>query len=388
MVLSLQVSIHPRGGSARRITSIQSRVVARATTCSPVHLQLQARCLDLRIHISHATYKTSPRPKLLHAKTTDQDMLGHKPSGSDRASEKAPKLSRHQRHIIREARTEARLSKKKDRASQRKVLKDLTRALERSNLGGENKTSPTRRQHTIVNNNNSRRVGKISFGSHDGKTANKNVQSRKKSQRLGFEAEYVGKLLKFMSEIELQTWIESVFKPHLDEWCRECLSAPASQLDVDTAHDDPLGFANAVLSEAMDHQESSGLLGPVLWAPDACFTPIQSKWKQRDGLTFIQHSATTACLVVRDGLRAGKFAEISDEQFLHTAAALLLTTVLINLRTGSPYFQKLSKELSLGTNVKSSWESENGQVRVNEVPAVNKMNLCVRVKETMADGGR
>ncbi|GAB7327110.1 hypothetical protein MBLNU13_g11028t1 [Cladosporium sp. NU13] len=107
------------------------------------------------------------------------------------------------------------------------------------------------------------------------------------------------------------------------------------------AQDAPCSFAEAVLQEAMNQHSSSGLLGSLLGETDACPTAFHSQKKGTDDLTFIQHSAMVACLVLRDGQLSHPFSTKACRRKRHHAAAMLLMSVIMDTKTNSEYFLRI-----------------------------------------------
>jgi hypothetical protein len=66
-----------------------------------------------------------------------------------------------------------------------------------------------------------------------------------------------------------------------------------------------------------------------------------SKKKRNNSLTFIQHSAMVACLIVRDGHLSPPFSGKALERKRHQAAAALLASVIMDLKTDFGYFLRL-----------------------------------------------
>lgn len=158
---------------------------------------------------------------------------------------------------------------------------------------------------------------------------------------LGFDSSYLdtlGDASSFMSNDQTRTWIISVHNSHLESWYHDCLSASANQYRLIAAQNDPHTFTKAVVHEAMVQHASSESLRPLLGEVDTCPTAFHLQMKHSDSLTFVQHSAMVACLVVRDGQRGGAFAACEDSLMLHRAGALLLTSVIMDLKTDFGYF--------------------------------------------------
>lgn len=178
-------------------------------------------------------------------------------------------------------------------------------------------------------------------GSQNGESATRETRSMKGMLPLPFDNVYlrvVGDRGSFMTNDQIMDWIKSVFNPHIKNWYHECLSAPENQPCVEAAQDAPYAFAEAVLQEAMDQHSSSGLLGSLLGETDACPTAFHSQKEGTGNLTFIQHSAMVACLVVRDGQLSHPFSTNACRRKRHHAAAMLLTSVIVNIKTHSGYF--------------------------------------------------
>jgi hypothetical protein len=146
-----------------------------------------------------------------------------------------------------------------------------------------------------------------------------------------------------------------------------------------------------VTDEAMSQHESSGLLGSLLGETDACPTAFHLEKKRNNSLTFIQHSAMVACLIVRDGHLSQSFSGKPLERKRHQAAAALLASVIMDLKTDFGYFMRLL----LDVEEKDGWtsederallamqESENrerfaaSQVSVKEVPRLVRMSSAL-----------
>jgi hypothetical protein len=96
------------------------------------------------------------------------------------------------------------------------------------------------------------------------------------------------------------------------------------------------------------------MLGPLLGEEETCPTAFHLQMVQSNNLSFIQHSAMVACLVVRDGPREGSFEAMRSTLKLHRVAATLLTTVIMDLKTDLGYFLRLFLGLDQGAAL--SWE--------------------------------
>lgn len=145
----------------------------------------------------------------------------------------------------------------------------------------------------------------------------------------------------FMNNDQIMDWLKSVFKPHIQDWYHECLSAPENHSHVEAAQANPYFYSKAAFEEAMYQHVSSELLGSLLGERDACPTAFHLEKKRNNSLTFVQHSAMVACLIVRDGQLSPKFSAHSCERKRHRAAAALLASVVMDLTADLGYFLRL-----------------------------------------------
>lgn len=176
---------------------------------------------------------------------------------------------------------------------------------------------------------------------------------------LGFDNSYlrnVGDRKTFMSNVQIRSWMESVFDPHLETWYRDCLSMPSCQSHLASAQEDPSAFAEAVLQELIYQHDSSRLVRTLTGEAAGCPTAFHLDLEQRNCLTFVQHKAMVACLVVRDGRRAGQFAKCTRERKLHRAAVMLLVSVIMDLKNESGYFSRLLVGVNEGTTYSNPME--------------------------------
>lgn len=185
-------------------------------------------------------------------------------------------------------------------------------------------------------------------------------------------------------------WLKSVFKPHIQDWYHECLSATENQSHVEAAQANPYFFSKAVFEEAMDQHVSSELLGSLLGERDACPTAFHLEKKRNNSLTFIQHSAMVACLIVRDGQLSPKFSAHSCERKRHRAAAALLASVVMDLTTDLGYFLRLllnveEEGVSTGGDGQAlvTMESEEEQQGVESESSVKKVLRVLRMSSEM-----
>jgi hypothetical protein len=187
-------------------------------------------------------------------------------------------------------------------------------------------------------------VGVIQPGSQNQQSTARETRSMTGMLPLPFDKVYlsgVGDQTSFMTNDQIMDWIKSAFDPHIKDWYYECLSAPENQSRVEAVRDAPYVFAEAVVEEAMDQHSSSELLGSLLGETDACPTAFRLQKRRANNLTFIQHSAMVACLVVRDGKLSHPFSINACRRRRHHAAAMLLTSVITDLKTNFGYFQRL-----------------------------------------------
>jgi len=229
--------------------------------------------------------------------------------------------------------------KKKNRNYGLKAMNKLTKALARSSLGDEDKKK--RGNGNKLSKKQRKRLRMRQSGSQNGESIARETRSMSGMLPLPFDNLYLremGDRGSFMTNDQIMDWIKSVFNPHIKNWYHECLSAPENQPRVEAAQDAPYAFAKAVLQEAMDQHSSSGLLGSLLGETDACPTASHSQKEGTDNLTFIQHSAMVACLVVRDGQLSHPFSTNACRRKRHLAAAMLLTSVIMDIKTDSGYF--------------------------------------------------
>jgi hypothetical protein len=181
----------------------------------------------------------------------------------------------------------------------------------------------------------------------------------------------------FMDNDQTLDWVKSVFKPHIEDWWHECLSVPENKSLVKAAQAAPRIFAEAVVEEAMDQHDSSGLLGSLLGEADACPTAFHLEKKRNNSLTFIQHSAMVACLVVRDGQLSHQFSAKALDRKRHQTAAALLASVIMDLKADLGYFLGLSLDVKEEYKRKTSERQEQvvrSQASSKEVSRVYHMD--------------
>ena len=229
--------------------------------------------------------------------------------------------------------------KKKNRNYGLKAMNKLARALTRTSLGNQdNKKDGNGKK---LSKKQCKKLRIRQSGSQNGESATRETRSMKGMLPLPFDNVYlreVGDRGSFMTSDQIMDWIKSVFNPHTKNWYHECLSAPENQPCVEAAQDAPYAFAEAVLQEAMDQHSSSGLLVSLLGETDACPTAFLSQKEGTGNLTFIHPSAMVACLVVRDGQLSHPFSTNACRRKRHHAAAMLLTSVIVNIKTHWGYF--------------------------------------------------
>lgn len=249
--------------------------------------------------------------------------------------------------------------KKRDRESGAKVLNELCLALSRSSLSEKPTKNQRKKMNRAARNEaQSRKQPSPQKTEYKGKKVQDTTPSTRKTRSMNgmlplpfdnSHLEKLGKPSSFMTNDQIRTWIMSVYTPHLTSWYHDCLSAWSNQNRLKAAQDDPHIFTKAVLREAMDQHESSELLGSLLGEADKCPTAFHLQMKHTGSLSFVQHSAMVACLIVRDGQRDGAFAASNDLKKLHQAAVFLLTSVIVDLKTDSGYFLELFTSTDKGT---------------------------------------
>jgi hypothetical protein len=280
--------------------------------------------------------------------------------------------------------------RKRDRESGANVLNQLTNALARSNLsdkptksqrkkmkraaGGEEQAqTPTsitlsklgkklakqQRKEMRREARKEKQARKLAF-LHQNKSKKKSGKAQPTSRKtrsmmgmlpLGFDSSYLiepGNVSWFMTNDQIRTWIMSVYTPNLKNWYHECLSVPANQYHLIAAQKDPHAFTKATMLEAATQHHSTRMLGPLLGEEETCPTAFHLQMVQSNNLSFIQHSAMVACLVVRDGPREGSFEAMRSTLKLHRVAAKLLTAVIMDLKTDLGYFLRLFLGLDQG----------------------------------------
>jgi hypothetical protein len=273
----------------------------------------------------------------------DQNMAAYDPPGPPEATAHETESSQktHPNHTHHPAHGHHN-KKKKNRNFGAKAMSKLADALARSSLGDEDN-----RKHGNGKKLSKRQRKKLRVrqsGSQNGKSTTRETRSMKGMLPLPFNNVYLremGDQESFMTNDQIKDWIKSVFDPHIKDWYHECLRAPENQPSVEAAQDAPYSFAEAVFQEAMDQHGSSGLLGSLTGEIDACPTAFHQQKKRTNNLTFIQHSAMVACLVVRDGQLSNPFSTNACRRKRHHAAAMLLTSVLMDLKTDLGYFPRL-----------------------------------------------
>jgi hypothetical protein len=214
---------------------------------------------------------------------------------------------------------------------------------------------------------------------------------------LGFDSSYLvepGNVSRFLTNDQIRTWIMSVYTPHLKQWYQECLSAPANQYHLIAAQNDPHAFTKAILLEAATQHNSAKMLGPLLEEEETCPTAFHLQMKQSNNLSFVQHSAMVACIVVRDGHREGSFKAMKSALKLHRVAATLLTTVIMDLKTDMGYFLKLFLGIDQGSAL--SWEdsqallalkvSKEGEQATNRKAKITKVSKTIQIPSNLFRG--
>ena len=242
-------------------------------------------------------------------------------------------------------------NKRRNRDKGGKILSQLTKALARSSLkdddsmeeDGKKLTRNQRKKQTKHVAHKEKRTSK-SAGGQNGKSTTRVTRSRVGMLPLGFDNLYLSKCggpSSFMNNDQIRRWLKSVFTPHIENWYHECLSAPANQSRLKTAQGAPRDFAKAVVKEALNQHSSAESQGYLLEKENVCPTAYHLEKKQDNSLTFIEHSTMVACLVVRDGQRDGSFGGYANRRMLHLAAAMLLTSVIMDIRNDLGYFLRL-----------------------------------------------
>ncbi|KAM0710861.1 hypothetical protein Q7P35_001599 [Cladosporium inversicolor] len=265
--------------------------------------------------------------------------------------------------------------KKRNHDSGATTMKQLIRALAQSNLrddddsqhgNGKKLTKSQRKKQKIrpprrgAQAQRPSSLGETQSGGQSGQSTTSNTRRRKDMLPLPSDNVYLSKVRgfrAFMSNDQTRDWIKSVFKPQIENWHHELLSVPQNQSRVKAAQAAPYVFSNAVVEEAIDQHSSSGLLGSLLGEKNSCPTDFHLEKKRNDSLTFIQHSAMIACLVVRDGQLSHQFSSKALDRKRHQAAATLLASVIMDLKTDFGYFVRLL----LDVEEKNVSTSEDGQ---------------------------
>lgn len=268
--------------------------------------------------------------------------------------------------------------KKKNRNSGDVTLKQLTRALAQSSLGdnddskhedGKKLTKKQRKKQKSrmspgkLQVQNPLSVAATISGGQNGQSTTEGSRRRYSNRPLPFDGVCLSKVRgfrPFMNNNQIMDWLKSVFKPHIQNWYHECLSAPENQPHLEAAQANPYFFSRTVFEEAIDQHDSSELLGSLLEETDACPTAFHLEKKRNNSLTFVQHSAMVACLVVRDGHVGPKFSTHAGERKHHQAAAALLASVVMDLTTDLGYFLRLL----LDVEEEGVSTSEDGQALV------------------------
>ena len=268
--------------------------------------------------------------------------------------------------------------KKRSRGSGAATLKQLTRALAQSTLGDDDDSKPedgkklTKTQRKKQKTRPPRRgahaqrpdlVGAAQSGSQGEQSTPRETRSRHEMSPLPFDNVYLRKVRGFrlfMDNDQTMDWVKSVFKPHIEDWWHDCLSAPENKSLVKAAQAAPRIFAEAVVEEAMDQHDSSGLLESLLGEADACPTAFHLEKKRNNSLTFIQHSAMVACLVVRDGQLSHQFSAKALDRKRHQTAAALLACVIKDLKADMGYFLGLFLDVKEEYKQKTSGRQEQG----------------------------
>jgi hypothetical protein len=284
----------------------------------------------------------------------DQDMEDCDPPGPPEVAAQEPKNGHkahshypHSHHHAHDHHSQRRRNRDKGA----KVLDKLANALARSSLRDdesqhENDTKLTKNQRRKQKRHAARKEARASkpAGDQKVKSTTRVTRSMVGMLPLGFDNLYLGKLggaPSFMNNDQIRTWLKSVFDPHIENWYHECLSVPENHSCIEAAQDTPHIFAKAVVEEALDQHRSSDLQEFPQGRADACPSAFHWEKKQNNSLTFIEHSAMIACLIVRDGQRGGTFGASADRRMLHRAAAMLLTSVIMDLRIELGYFLRL-----------------------------------------------
>jgi hypothetical protein len=297
-------------------------------------------------------------------------------------------------------------SKKNKRKAGVTTMKQLANMLARSNLRDDDdhskyengkKLTPRQRKRQKSREAQAQRADSATAtksGGQSGKRTTRETRSMTGMLPLPFNGVCLSKVHGFrevMNNQQIRDWLKSVFKPHIEDWYHDCLSIPEFQPSVEAAQAAPFVFCKMVTDEAMNQHDSSGLLGSLLGETDACPTAFHLEKKRNNSLTFIQHSAMVACLIVRDGHISQSFSGKALERKRHQAAAALLASVIMDFKTDFGYFLRLLLDLE----GKDRWtiedertllamqESEDkergaaGQVSVKEVPRLLRMSSAL-----------
>lgn len=260
-------------------------------------------------------------------------------------------------------------SKKNKRKAGVTTMKQLANMLARSNLRDdddskyENGKKLTKRQRKKQKSRGAQAqkansATATNSGGQNGKSTTRETRSMTGMLPLPFDGVCLSKVHGFrevMNNQQIRDWIKLVFKPHIEDWYHDCLMIPEFQTSVEAAQAAPFVFCKMVADEAMNQHESSGLLGSLLGETDACPTAFHLEKKRNNSLTFIQHSAMAACLIVRDGHLSQPLSGKALERKRHQAAAALLASVIMDLKTDFGYFLRLL----LGLEEKDAWTSED-----------------------------
>jgi hypothetical protein len=363
----------------------------------------------------------------------DQDESVYEPPRATKAAASKPKhnnTSSHQNKLLEKNR------KTRDRESGAKVLNQLINRLARSHLDDkptksqlknmrraareaeqaqtptsvvpsklEQKLAKQQRKEVRREARKAKQARKLAFVTQNKpkKMSGKAQSTSRKTHStmgmlpLGFDSSYLiepGNVSRFMTNDQIRTWIMSVYTPHLKSWYQECLSAPANQYHLIAAQKDPHTFTKAILLETATQHNSAKMLGPLLQEEETCPTAFHLQMKQSNNLGFVQHSAMVACLVVRDGHRGGSFKAMKSALKLHRAAATLLTTVIMDLKTDMGYFLRLFLDIDQGSAL--SWEdsqallalkmSKEGEQAANRKAKITKVSKTIQIPSNLFRG--
>lgn len=163
------------------------------------------------------------------------------------------------------------------------------------------------------------------------------------SQRLvlPFDARYlswVGGPGTFMNATEIKEWIDSV-SPFLQTWYNQCLVQPSAEHYLKKTRASVDAFVRQFTGDCHDAHSIARMEGHLV----SCPSHHLMRAKTADPSDFESHTAVTACLIARYGIRHGAFKYCEDDGGLHLAAVMLLVSVIVDLE-GGDYFKTLFKK--------------------------------------------